>query len=144
MGKLGDFAWLDLDQDGMQDGGEPGIPGLVIKLYQYGQFSAETTTDEYGRYSFDSLFPGSYTLEVTMPEEIKPTRHQTQFPLVASILDQTEGNIAKAEGVIVPSGGRNLNADLGFVLKQEGRLPASMQALPEKDWTPSNNQSPKR
>jgi len=144
MGKLGDFAWLDLDQDGMQDGGEPGIPGLVIKLYQYGQFSAETTTDEYGRYSFDSLFPGSYTLEVTMPEEIKPTRHQTQFPLVASILEQTEGNTAKAEGVIVPSGGRNLNADLGFVLKQEGRLPASMQTLPEKDWTPSNNQSPKR
>lgn len=144
MGKLGDFAWLDLDQDGMQDGGEPGIPGLVIKLYQYGQFSAETTTDEYGRYSFDSLFPGSYSLEVTMPEEIKPTLHQTQFPLVASILEQTDGNIAKAEGVIVPSGGRNLNADLGFVLKQDGRLPASMQNLPEKDWTPSNNQSPKR
>ena len=144
MGKLGDFAWLDLDQDGMQDGGEPGIPGLVIRLYQYGALSAETTTDSYGRYSFDKLFPGSYTLEVTMPDEIKPTQHQSSFPLVASILQTSEGNIARAEGVIVPSGGRNLNADLGFVLKQEGRYPANMQNLPSKDWTPSNTQNPKR
>lgn len=144
MGKLGDYAWLDLDQDGMQDRDEPGIPELVIKLYQYGQLSAQTTTDAYGRYRFDQLFPGSYTLEVEMPDEIKPTLRQTQFPLVASILEQADGNIARAQNVVVPSGGRNLNADLGFVLKQEGRYPASLMNLPTKDWTRMNEQNPKR
>lgn len=144
MGQLGDFAWLDLDQDGMQDGGEPGIPGLEIRLYQYGQLTAQTTTDDYGRYAFDSLFPGSYTLEVTMPGEIKPTRKQTDFLLVASVLEQTEEQTAKAEGIIVPSGGRNLNADLGFVLRQDGKLPAALKNLPTKDWTQVNQQKPSR
>lgn len=144
MGRLGDYAWLDLDKDGMQDAGEPGIPGLVIKLYQYGQLSAQATTDEYGRYLFTGLFPGSYTLEVEMPAEIKPTRQQSEFRLVASILNPTEEQTASAENVVVPSGGRNLNADLGFVLRQEGRYPEALNNLPTKDWTKVNEQQPKR
>ncbi|NLX83138.1 MAG: hypothetical protein GXZ04_04905 [Clostridiales bacterium] len=144
MGRLGDYAWLDLDQDGMQDRDEPGIPELIVKLYQYGQLSAQTTTDAYGRYHFDQLFPGSYTLEVEMPNEIKPTIRQTQFPLVASILDQAEGSIALAQNVVVPSGGRNLNADLGFVLKREGTYPPALLNLPTKDWTRINEQNPQR
>lgn len=144
LGKLGDYAWLDLDMDGMQDAGEPGIPGIPIKLVQYGQVSAETVTDAYGRYLFTKLFPGTYTLQIEMPAEIKPTIRQTLFPLVGSILIAGEGNLATAEGVVVPSGGRNLNADLGFVLLKEGRYPASMDNLPVKDWTRVNEQQPKR
>ena len=29
---LGDRVWLDLDADGNQDGGEPGIPGVTVEL----------------------------------------------------------------------------------------------------------------
>ena len=144
MGKLGDYAWLDLDRDGMQDAGEPGLPGLVIKLYQYGQLTAQTQTDVYGRYLFDSLFPGTYTLEADMPAELVPTIRQSEFRLVASVLEPTQEQTARAEGIIVPSGGRNLNADLGFVLKEEGRYPASLQQVPVKDWTQVNEQKPSR
>lgn len=144
MGKLGDYAWLDLDKDGMQDSGEPGIPGLVIKLYQYNQLTNETTTDQYGRYLFDKLFPGNYTLVVEMPSEIKPTVKQTEFLLVASVLSPTEDTTARAENIVVPSGGRNLNADLGFVLRKDGVLPESLKNLPVKDWTRINEQNPRR
>ena len=144
MGKLGDYAWLDLDGDGMQDTGEPGLPGLVIKLYQYGQLSAQTQTDGYGRYLFDQLYPGVYTLEVEMPPEIIPTKRQSEFPLVASVLEPTQDKAARAEGIVVPSGGRNLNADLGFVLRQEGRYPQSLADIPVKDWTRVNEQKPSR
>lgn len=144
MGKLGDYAWLDTDQDGMQDSGEPGIPGLTIKLYQYNQLTNETTTDQYGRYLFDRLFPGSYTLVVEMPAEIKPTIRQTEFLLVASVLSPTDDTTARADNVIVPSGGRNLNADLGFVLRKDGVLPESLKNLPVKDWTRINEQNPRR
>ena len=144
MGKLGDYAWLDLDRDGMQDAGEPGLPGLVIKLYQYGQLTAQTQTDVYGRYLFDSLFPGTYTLEAEMPPELVPTIRQSEFRLVASVLEPTQERTARAEGIIVPSGGRNLNADLGFALKEEGRYPASLQQVPVKDWTQVNEQKPSR
>lgn len=144
MGKLGDFAWLDLDADGMQDKDEPGIPGLSIKLYQYGHLTAQAVTDPYGRYLFENLFPGSYTLIVDMPAEIKPTKRQTDFLLVASVLSPTEEVSARADDIIVPSGGRNLNADLGFVLRKEGVLPELLKNLPVKDWTRVNQQQPKR
>lgn len=31
--RIGDKVWLDLDADGVQDPGEPGIPGVVLGLY---------------------------------------------------------------------------------------------------------------
>ncbi|NLJ64982.1 MAG: hypothetical protein GX337_06270 [Christensenellaceae bacterium] len=136
MGQLGDFAWLDLDGDGMQDEGEPGIPDLAIRMYQYGELAAETKTDAYGRYMFDSLYPGEYTLVAIAPTELVSTRRQTEFILVGSILPENQTGEVKAEGVMVPSKARNLNADLGFKLVNPGVYPANMLNLPTKDWTP--------
>ena len=144
MGKLGDYAWLDLDRDGMQDAGEPGVPGIEVSLIQYGQQVALTKTDDYGRYGFDKVYPGSYILEVKMPPEIKPTVRQVKFPLVASVLGVSDTNLAHSEEILIPSGGRNLNGDLGFVLIEEERLPETMKNLPSKDWTGVNEQKPKR
>jgi hypothetical protein len=144
MGKLGDYAWLDLDHDGMQDAGEPGIPGIGITLIQYGKPVAQTVTDEYGRYGFGKVYPGTYVIEVNLPEEIKPTVRQDEFPLVASILGASDTSTARSGEILIPSGRRNLNGDLGFVLTKEGRLPESMQNLPSKDWTGVNEQKPKR
>jgi len=144
MGKLGDFAWLDSDGDGMQDAGEPGIPGIEIVLYQYGQIAAQTSTDAYGRYLIADLYPGTYSIQVTMPDELRPTKQQSVFPLVASILRSGEGLTAYSENILVPSGRRNLNCDLGFILRREGVLPPSLLELPQKDWTQVNQQQPKR
>ncbi|NLD52495.1 MAG: hypothetical protein GX650_06335, partial [Clostridiales bacterium] len=144
LGRLGDYAWLDLDKDGMQDAGEPGVPGIIIKLYQYGQVVAETTTDEYGRYLFSDVYPGPHELEVTMWGELKTTRQQDEFVLVASILPEGKTGTALAQGILVPSGGRNLNCDLGFVLITEGQLPTAMLQPPRKDWTPLVPTVPKR
>lgn len=144
MGKLGDFAWLDLDGDGMQDMGEPGVPGIVIRLYQYGTLAAETTTDAYGRYLFDELYPGAYTVEVTMPPELKTTKQQNDYPLVCSVLPESSETVVRAEGIRVPSGSRNLNCDLGFVPRNPGTLPDAMNNLPVRDWTPYVDVTPTR
>ena len=144
MGKLGDIAWLDLDGNGMQDAGEPGVPGIEITLYQYDKPITKATTDEYGRYLIDDLFPGTYTVAVTMPPELKPTIVQTQFPLVASVIVPSAGGTGRADNILVPSSGRNLSCDFGFVLVTPGRYPASMQHLPTKDWTPVVDVAPQR
>ncbi len=144
MGKLGDIAWLDTDGDGMQDAGEPGVPGIVIRLFQYGAAVAETVTDPYGRYLFDELYPGSYTVEVTMHAELRPTIRQTAYPLVASVLNEAKGVTASADNIVVPSGSRNLNCDFGFVPVARGVLPELMRNLPKKDWTPYVNVVPSR
>ena len=65
--ELGDYVWCDLDDDGMLDPGEPGLPGVVIHLLCAGpdrvlgtadDIMLSTTTDMGGFYLFTDLPPG--------------------------------------------------------------------------------------
>lgn len=57
-GALGDFVWKDLDGDGIQDPGEPGVEGVIVTLYECdGTFVRMDTTDNTGFYFFDFLLP---------------------------------------------------------------------------------------
>lgn len=136
IGKIGDKAWLDENGNGMQDIGEPGMPGIKIELYRNGELAASATTDLYGRYSINNLYPGEYEMRVTMHPELKATKHQTTFPLVASIMPESSDTTVTFSGVVAPSGGENLHCDLGFALRKSGVYPAVMQQIPTKDWTP--------
>lgn len=135
-GQLGDYAWLDLDHDGMQDTGEPGVPGVEIRLIQYGEVVAQAQTDAYGRYLLENLYPGSYTMMVKIPQELAATVQQTEFPLVASILPQQDASELSIENLVIPGGGRNLNADFGLVERKQGVHPADIDNPPQKNWTP--------
>jgi len=72
---LGDLVWLDLDGDGLQGPGEPGVDGIVVHLLDasgapaFDSFGnpATTTTDSSGNYAFNNLLPGSYRVEFVVP-----------------------------------------------------------------------------
>lgn len=68
--KLGDFTWIDTDEDGIQDAGEIGIGGVPVTVTGttiYGNnYSANTTTDPTGMYMF-LVQPGSYKLTFGIP-----------------------------------------------------------------------------
>ncbi|MEM1326751.1 MAG: SdrD B-like domain-containing protein [Bacteroidota bacterium] len=52
--EIGNYVWEDLDRDGLQDGCEPGIEGLIVQLYdRNGNLVAQDTTDENGQYYFN-------------------------------------------------------------------------------------------
>lgn len=136
MGEIGDRAWLDENGNGMQDVGEPYIPGIIIELYQHGEKITQTVTNEYGKYLISDIYPGEYEMRVTMHKELKATVQQKEFPLVASILPQDKGTTVTVPSVIVPSGGRNLHCDLGFQLRKKGVYPDAMNEIPVKDWRP--------
>jgi hypothetical protein len=76
-GRIGDFVWRDLDCDGLQDGGEPGIAGVkVILKDSSGNVIAMDVTDAAGAYEFTGLCAGTYTVEVdgsTLPAGMAPT-----------------------------------------------------------------------
>ena len=58
---IGDFVWNDLNMDGIQDANEPGVPGIIVYLYDSaGVLVATDTTDANGFYSFEDLVPGDY------------------------------------------------------------------------------------
>ncbi len=61
---LGDFVWLDLNSNGIQESGEAGIGGVVVNLYDCNDNSiSSTSTDAGGKYLFDNLVPGDYYVE---------------------------------------------------------------------------------
>jgi protocatechuate 3,4-dioxygenase beta subunit len=60
---VGDRVFSDLNGDGRQGPGEPGVPGVVVNLYDAsGNIVATTTTDANGNYLFDDLLPGTYSV----------------------------------------------------------------------------------
>jgi len=69
---VGDRVWSDLDGDGLQDAGEPGIEGVTVELLDgANQVVATTTTGSEGEYDFGGLCAGDYGLrvdETTLPE----------------------------------------------------------------------------
>ena len=135
-GRLGDYCWVDLNGDGLQAGDEPGLPHMKIELLRDDRVIAETETDQYGFYRFVDLYPAVYTLRAYAPEEVRPTHRRTDLPLIASVLEETEDTTALSVPLTVESNRSEYNADLGFVCRQEGVLPAGAGEGETQDWTP--------
>lgn len=76
---LGDYVWLDLDSDGIQDPSEPGVNGITVNLLDNsgnpildaGGSPLTTTTSAGtggdGFYEFTGLIPASYQVEFVLP-----------------------------------------------------------------------------
>ncbi len=65
-GKVGDFIWNDADGDGVQDTGEPGLPGVTVQLYDASGVNlvASTVTTATGGYLFTGLADATYVVKV--------------------------------------------------------------------------------
>jgi hypothetical protein len=66
---VGNLVWSDGNDNGVVDSGEPGIPGVVVRLIAADGVTvlATTTTDATGHYLFGGLAPGTYFVEVVPP-----------------------------------------------------------------------------
>ena len=135
-GRLGDYCWVDLNGDGLQAGGEPGLANVRIELQRGGVTVAETVTNEYGYYRFVDLYPAEYVLKVNAPAEVKPTRRRTDLPMIASVLEETEDSVAYSVPVAVESNRDRYDTDLGFVCRKEGVLPEGAGTGAAQEWTP--------
>ncbi|WP_348697802.1 SdrD B-like domain-containing protein [Duganella fentianensis] len=64
---IGDRVWLDTNGNGVQDGGEQGVDGVVVTLKgANGATLGSVTTHDGGQYSF-TVDPGTYTVSVAPP-----------------------------------------------------------------------------
>ena len=77
---IGDRVWNDVDADGVQDGGEPGLAGVTVTLRRdgdgdgsYETVVATMVTDGTGGYSFTGVAPGNYAVVVTPAPGTNPT-----------------------------------------------------------------------
>src|SRR5262249_46427830 len=69
LGRIGDFVWNDLNGNGIQDAGEPGIGGVTVNLRRASDNALlqTTTTLLDGSYAFVGLCGGDYLVEVVPP-----------------------------------------------------------------------------
>ncbi len=69
-GQLGGVVYIDANNNGVQDPGEPGLPGVVIQLSGVdasGPVSSAVITGPDGAYTFTGLLPGTYAITETPP-----------------------------------------------------------------------------
>jgi fimbrial isopeptide formation D2 family protein/uncharacterized repeat protein (TIGR01451 family) len=109
---IGDRVWADLDRDGQQDGEEPGIAGVTIRLLSAaGAVLATTTTDAGGFYNFGNLRPGSYSVEFATPPGHTPTLRD-----IGLDINDSDAGVGGRTGSYTLVQGQNLTTvDAGFI-----------------------------
>ncbi|EUJ42727.1 SdrD B-like domain-containing protein [Listeria riparia] len=71
-GAIQSYVYNDANGNGQKDGGEAGISGVHIALYnEAGTKVADATTDSAGAYHFDALDPGRYYAKADIPSNYK-------------------------------------------------------------------------
>ena len=79
---VGDYTWMDVNRDGLQDADEPALPGVTVTLTRAdgsavtdasGNPVAAVTTDANGQYKFENLLPGDYKVTFTNPAGYEAT-----------------------------------------------------------------------
>jgi hypothetical protein len=68
LASVGNYAWEDLNANGLQDENEPGVEGVSVNLLSnQGDLLQSTQTDVHGYFNFVDLAAGEYALEFSYP-----------------------------------------------------------------------------
>jgi peptidoglycan hydrolase-like protein with peptidoglycan-binding domain len=73
-GAVGDLIWHDVNGDGVQQVGEPGVAEVVVRLLDSSwNVVVEDISDQNGSYELPGVAAGTYVLEIDLPEDQVPT-----------------------------------------------------------------------
>lgn len=99
---MGDYTWVDSNRNGIQDAGEPPLPGVVVQLLAadgsgpatdiYGNAVSPVTTDANGYYFVGDLPAGSYKAQFTIPSGYVFTTPNAGTAGTDSVATPTSGN----------------------------------------------------
>lgn len=112
-GAVGDLVWNDLNRNGLQDAGEPGLAGVTVNLFDANYNLVQTTTTGAdGHYQFSGVAPGAgYVIQVEMPANMGPTLQYAGAANADSNLDEC----GYTDPFTVVSGQTDLTIDGGLV-----------------------------
>ncbi len=94
---VGNFVWLDTNQDGIQDASEMGVSSIPVGLYDnLGNLVSTTMTNNSGFYIFDDLDPGTYSIGFNLP-------------LGYEFTTQKQGGVNKDSDALAPATAADIN-----------------------------------
>ncbi len=122
---VGDYVWKDVNHNGIQDSGEPGIPGVVLTIKDetgasvtdvLGKPVGPATTDATGHYLFP-LLPVGHTYTVTIDQAASATVLAGLAPTLAeqganNAVDSSTGTATSVK--LTTDGQSDLTLDFGF------------------------------
>lgn len=131
--KLGDRVWYDLNQNGIQDAGEPGVAGVTVVLYNSGGTAIkQASTDQSGNYLFTDLAAGNYTVGFSnLPAGFTFTTQGLGTAATGSDANPATGRTAT---ITLAAGQTNLDTDAGIRSAQAGTA-----SLGNRVWYDINN-----
>ena len=112
-GNIGGSVWNDVNKNGRQDAGEPGLPGVSVDLLDAsGNIIATTTTDQNGNYTFPGLPPGMYSVKVSDTQNTLD-----DYSVGPVVLGSTADGDSKLQPyqIILGANQTNATADFGYV-----------------------------
>jgi len=102
-GSIGDRVWIDLNGDGVQDTGEPGLPAVTVELTWPGEDGISGTGDDEilttvtgadGVYSYPGLPPGDYTVTIpSPPSDLGATFDEDGTPDGTTVVSLADGEV---------------------------------------------------
>jgi uncharacterized repeat protein (TIGR01451 family) len=107
VGSISDFVWNDLNKNGRQDSGEPGVSGITVRLLKEttpGNYTvvSTTVTSGNGTYLFQNLSAGTYVVEfdkTTLPANFSLTVATASG--VSGALDSDADPVTGRSGLII-------------------------------------------
>ncbi len=115
---IGDRVWVDIDQDGVQDTGEPGVAGVKVYLLDGAgvQVGGPVTTNANGDYLFSNLTPGTYSVQFDLAS--LPAGYMATVRDAAAATDATDSDADPTTGrtinTVLDSGENDLSWDFGI------------------------------
>ena len=96
--RIGNLVWEDVDDDGIAQPDEPGIPGVLVQLVAADATGedvvvGETVTDADGHYVFDNLLAGDYS--VVIPADQTPSLGDQPDLVVGALDGHTSSDIGE-------------------------------------------------
>ncbi|MEI2671822.1 MAG: SdrD B-like domain-containing protein [Marmoricola sp.] len=138
LGSIGDRVWEDTNRNGIQDAGEPGVDGVTVTLLgSEDAVIATTTTSNGGKYLFEDVECGTYSVQFTAPDGYEgfADSNQGDDDTVDSDADKETGRTGWV--TIDADDPNDLTLDAGLV-KEEVVEPTCLGSIGDRVWEDTN------
>ncbi|MBL7701317.1 MAG: carboxypeptidase regulatory-like domain-containing protein [Ferruginibacter sp.] len=134
-GSVGDFVWNDLNKDGVQDAGEPGIAGVTVRLLNAATNAviATTTTDAAGKYIFNDVPAGDYKVEFVTPAGYTTTTKLNSNVTASGTDSDVDPATSRTANFTLAAGQRITSVDAGYWVTTGGT-----GAIGDRVWLDAN------